>query len=237
MGKNDTTDYRGPDCAACRVMACDAEPGVKTPPGFCPVPAEAELLSEVRRTYLGDGGLRRMAVESARTEAAGYCNATRVEEIMDFARRMGRRHLGIAHCVGLMQEAKAARDIFTACGFEVSTACCKVGSIDKEEVGIPDEDKVRPGTYEPMCSPLGQAALLAQAGTQFNVVMGLCVGHDSMFFMHSEAPVTVLVAKDRVLGHNPVAVLDTVHSYYRRLTQPQALRLVDSIRPEHPGPM
>lgn len=138
---------------------------------------------------------------------------------MDFARRMGWRRLGIAHCVGLMAEAKAARDIFVAGGFEVFTACCKVGSIDKEVVGLKDEEKVHPGQYEAMCSPVGQAALLAKAKTEFNVVMGLCVGHDSLFFKHSKAPVTVLVAKDRVLGHNPVAALYTSHSYYRRLAQ------------------
>ena len=33
-----------------------------------------------------------------------------------------------------------------------------------------------------------------------NVLIGLCVGHDSLFFRFSEAPVTVLVAKDRVMG-------------------------------------
>jgi uncharacterized metal-binding protein len=182
------------------------------------MPAEAELLSEVRSRYLEEPELHRMAVESARTEAAGYCRATRVEEVMDFARRMGWRHLGIAHCAGLMDEARIARDILLAGGFEVSSVCCKVGALDKEEMGIADEEKVRPGEFEPLCSPIGQAALLAKAGTQFNVLIGLCVGHDSMFFMHSKAPVTVLVAKDRVLGHNPVAALYTAHSYYRRLT-------------------
>jgi uncharacterized metal-binding protein len=180
---------------------------------------EPELLSEAGRAYLTDPVLQRMAVESARTEAAGYCKATRVEEIMDFARRMGWHHLGIAHCIGLMEEARAARAIFLAGGFEVSTVCCKTGSIDKEEVGIRDDEKVRPGEYEVLCNPVAQAGLLAQAGTEFNVLIGLCVGHDSMFFMHSKAPVTVLVAKDRVLGHNPVAALYQTHSYYRRLTQ------------------
>jgi len=210
--------YDGPTCALCGVKACTAEPATKTPPDFCPMPVEPELLADVERAYLEDPSLKRMAVESARTEAAGYCRATRVEEIMDFARRMGWTRLGIAHCVGLMQEAKAARDIFVAGGFAVSTVCCKAGSIDKERVGIRDDEKVRPGQYEAMCSPVGQAALLHKAGTQFNVVIGLCVGHDSLFFMHSKAPVTVLVAKDRVLGHNPVAALYTSHSYYRRLT-------------------
>lgn len=180
--------------------------------------AESGPLDDVRTSYLEDDELRRMAVESARTEAAGYGRSTRVEEIMDFARRMGWRHLGIAHCIGLMQEARAAREIFLAGGFEVSTVCCKVGSIDKEDVGLADDEKVRPGEFEPLCSPVGQAALLDEAGTDFNVVIGLCVGHDSMFFANSTAPVTVLVAKDRVLGHNPVAALYTSHSYYRRLT-------------------
>jgi uncharacterized metal-binding protein len=215
-------EYDGPTCVLCGVKACTVAPETKTPPGFCPMPAEPELLAEVERAYLADPNLRRMAVESARTEAAGYCKATRVEEIMDFARRMGWQRLGIAHCVGLMQEAKAARDVFVAGGFEVFTVCCKAGSIDKEQVGIRDEEKVRPGQYEAMCSPVGQAALLHKAGTEFNVVIGLCVGHDSLFFMHSKAPATVLVAKDRVLGHNPVAALYTSHSYYRRLTETSA---------------
>jgi len=216
------SEYDGPTCVLCGVKACTAAPETKDPPGFCPMPAEAELLSEVEQAYVSDPQLRRIAVESARTEAAGYCKATRVQEIMDFAGRMGWRRLGIAHCVGLMQEAKAARDIFLAGGFEVYTVCCKAGSIDKERVGIRDEEKVRPGQYEAMCSPVGQAALLDKAGTQFNVVIGLCVGHDSLFFAYSKAPVTVLVAKDRVLGHNPAAALYTSHSYYRRLTEKPA---------------
>ena len=84
-----------------------------------------------------------------------------------------------------------------------------------------DEEKVHPDHFEALCNPVAQATLLARAGTQLNVVIGLCVGHDSLFFMHSQAPVTVLVAKDRVLGHNPVAALYTSHSYYRRLKERQ----------------
>ena len=211
------TEYTGPVCAICAVKACNVEPGTKTPPPFCPMLAEPEVLEEVERAYMEQEDLRKMARESARTEADGYCKRTRIEEIMDFARRIGAHKLGIAHCIGLMEEAKLAREIFMAGGFEVYTVCCKVGSIDKESLGLKDEEKVTPGQYEPTCSPVGQAAILAQAGTQLNVVIGLCVGHDSLFFMHSQAPTTVLVAKDRVLGHNPVAALYTSHSYYRRL--------------------
>jgi len=180
---------------------------------------EPELLADAERAYLEDPNLQKMAVESAKTEAAGYCKATRIEEIMDFAKRMGWNRLGIAHCIGLMREARIAREIFAANGFEVFSACCKVGAIDKERMGVKDEDKVQPGHFEAMCSPVGQAALLAKAGTQFNVVIGLCVGHDSLFFMRTKAPATVLVAKDRVLGHNPVAALYTRHTYYQRLVE------------------
>jgi uncharacterized metal-binding protein len=214
-------DYTGPICAKCHVQACRAEPGSIQPPAFCPMLAEAELLAEVERAYLEPGELQMLAQASARTESAGYCRTTRVEDTMDYARRIGAKKLGIAHCVGLMDEARLAQDIFIAGGFEVYTVCCKVGSISKEAIGLKDEEKVRPGQYEALCSPIGQAALLAEAGTQLNVVIGLCVGHDSLFFMHSKAPATVLIAKDRVLGHNPVACLYTSRSYYRRLREPQ----------------
>ena len=206
-------------CPLCGVKACSAEPGAKDPPPFCPMTDDAELLEDVERAYTENEEVHRLALESARTEAAGYGRTTRIEDIMDFARRIDAKVLGIAHCTGLMQEAKAAREIFLANGFEVHAVCCKVGSISKESVGLKDEEKVRPGQHESLCSPVGQAALLARAGTQLNVVIGLCVGHDSLFFKHSEAPATVLIAKDRVLGHNPAAALYTSHSYYRRLTE------------------
>mgnify|MGYP003732769025 FL=1 len=206
-------------CPECGVRACCAEPGTKNHPSFCPMPDQSEVLEEVKHLYLEKEDLRALACGSARTEADGYCERTRVEEIIDFARRLNVEKIGIAHCAGLMREAKLASDIFKAAGFEISAVCCKVGSIPKEEMGIKDEEKVSPGQYEALCNPIGQATMLANAGTQLNVVIGLCVGHDSLFFMHSKAPATVLVAKDRVTGHNPVAALYTSHSYYSRLTQ------------------
>ncbi|WP_297234869.1 DUF1847 domain-containing protein [uncultured Flavonifractor sp.] len=42
-----------------------------------------------------------------------------------------------------------------------------------------------------------------------------CVGHDSLFYKYSDALVTTLVAKDRVLGHNPAAALYNAESYYK----------------------
>ena len=66
-----------------------------------------------------------------------------------------------------------------------------------------------------------QAKLLNAAKTDFNVVIGLCVGHDSLFYKYSDALCTTLVTKDRVLGHNPAAALYQTESYYKRLLTDQ----------------
>jgi uncharacterized metal-binding protein len=50
--------------------------------------------------------------------------------------------------------------------------------------------------------------------------MGLCIGHDSLFFRYAKALTTVLVAKDRVLGHNPVVALQLADSYYSKVWGP-----------------
>jgi uncharacterized metal-binding protein len=68
-----------------------------------------------------------------------------------------------------------------------------------------------------MCSPIAQAMILNGEKTDFNILVGLCVGHDSLFLKYAEAFSTVLVAKDHVLGHNPSAALYTAESYYSRL--------------------
>ena len=97
------------------------------------------------------------------------------------------------------------------------SVCCKAGSIDKLELGLTEANKVRPDTFEPACNPVAQAKLLNRAQTDMNVIVGLCVGHDMLFNKHSEAPVTTMVVKDRVAGHNPVSVLYGQNFYYKRL--------------------
>jgi len=68
-----------------------------------------------------------------------------------------------------------------------------------------------------MCNPISQAMVLNDDKTDFNILLGLCVGHDSLFIKYANAYTTVLVVKDRVLGHNPVAALYTADGYYQRL--------------------
>lgn len=204
-------------CALCKVQACRNEPGTRPLPAFCPAASAPEVLEQARQVYQSDAQVKALANTAARVEATGYCRWPRVQEVMEFAWRLGVSHLGIASCVGLLHEAGLLQEILEANGFQVSSVCCKVGSIPKEAIGLQDADKVRPGQYESLCNPVAQAFLLNQAATGLNIAVGLCVGHDSLFFRHSQAPVTVLVAKDRVTGHNPVAALYTGKSYYSRL--------------------
>jgi uncharacterized metal-binding protein len=171
------------------------------------------------RTKYNEPNTRRISQESARVEATGYCEWTRVQETMEFAKRLGIQKLGIAFCIGLRREAKALADIYKDNGFEVVSVCCKSGSIPKEEIGLRDDEKVRPGQYESVCNPVGQALIMNTEETGLNVILGLCVGHDSLFIKNSEALVTCLVAKDRVLAHNPVGALYTSKSYYSRLSR------------------
>ena len=191
--------------------------------------ATADLSAEERadlvKLYGGDSRDAAIAQASAEVEGRFYGKINRVEETIAFARRIGARRIGIATCVGLIEETKVLVEILRTAGFETRTALCKVGSIDKTEIGVPDALKINRGSgFEACCNPILQARLLNRENTGLNVIMGLCVGHDSLFNRHSEAPVTTLVAKDRVLGHNPVAGLYTVKSYSRRMLDKERLR-------------
>jgi uncharacterized metal-binding protein len=133
---------------------------------------------------------------------------------------MGYRRLGVAFCAGLHDEARALVEILEAQDFEVASVACKAGATPKEFLGLADGQKVRIGEFESMCSPIAQAVILNDWRTDLNILVGLCVGHDSLFLKHAAAPCTVLVAKDRVLGHAPAAALHTSSSYYGWLRKP-----------------
>lgn len=163
---------------------------------------------------------------------------SRLEEILTLAHRMGVTHVGITFCVGLRGEAETLSRILETNGFEVSSACCKTGATPKEEIGIREEEKVRPGRPEMICNPVAQAELLNRERVQFAIVLGQCAGHDAATFRHLIPPVVCLVAKDRVLAHNPVAAL-TVPGQQReaRFTAPGAGEIRrDLQRPGAAGP-
>ncbi len=199
------------NCAVCGVTGCRTGT-MEGLPADCPM-ATGDLPDSLPIYH--DPEVRRVAQVAAQVEAEGYMRWTRVEETMEFARRLGFTRLGLAFCAGLREEARILARVLRANGFTVISAMCKTGSVPKEEIGLLDCQKVRPGTREPMCNNIGQALLMNRAGTQLNIIFGLCVGHDALFIKHSEALVTCLVAKDRVLAHNPIGALNTSYGYYR----------------------
>lgn len=199
------------ECAGCKTFVCN-KAREDLAPENCPMRLTG--LTDTRQMY-GDPETRKVAQASAIVEAVGYCRWTRVEETIEFARRLGVERLGLAFCVGLRKEAAVLMRVLESNGFEVVSVACKTGAIPKEEIGLRDEDKVRPGNPEPMCNPIAQARLMNAARTGLNIILGLCVGHDSLFIKHSEALVTCLVAKDRVLAHNPIGAIYCAEGYYR----------------------
>jgi len=230
MTTTTTTKDVPPQCAFCgiEVKLCRAEEG--TGPGFCPTRNKGEIVAASLPKYKKRGTMR-FAKTASLQEAECYVRRderpfvmrpvkTRVEEIIEFAKRMDYRKLGVAFCIGLMREANTFVRILKKHGFDVVSVCCKVGGVPKEFLGIDEDEKVKTGTYETMCNPIAQADILNDAETDFNILIGLCVGHDSLFFKHAKALTTVLVAKDRVLGHNPAAALYGAEGYFQRLMNP-----------------
>jgi len=199
-------------CIDCAVKNCNKMD--KTYPDFClTTHMDEEVLNEAMECYNEDEN-RKVTIAAAEVEYENYCKHTRVEEIMDFAKKINAKKIGIATCVGLLKESRILADILRRHGFEVYGVSCKAGTQKKTSVGIPECCE---GVGVNMCNPILQAKLLNKAKTDLNVVVGLCVGHDSLFYKYSEALTTTAVTKDRVLGHNPVAVLYTADSYYSKL--------------------
>lgn len=173
-----------------RVLSC-ADCGVvncdvqnKKYPAFCLTTHMDEETKHHAMERYEEEDNRRIVQTAAEVEYEGYLRWCRVRETIEFASRMGFHKIGIA---------------------------CKAGAVPKTEMGI-DKKCCEIGVNS--CNPILQAELLNKEKTEMNIVMGLCVGHDSLFYKYSDAIVTTLVTKDRVTGHNPAAALYTANSYY-----------------------
>ena len=199
-------------CARCAVRACSEENPEKLPKN-CPM-RDGERMDEAFAAYALPEN-HDFYVTASELEALGYCQWPRLKETIELCLRMGYKRVGLAFCRGLRKEAAVVDDLLRRAGLEVVSVICKTGGVDKTKVGIDAERKVHPGQFEPMCNPIAQAKLLNGQHTQFNIALGLCVGHDSMFYKYSDALVTTLVAKDRVTGHNPAAAIYCSEGYFK----------------------
>ena len=216
-------------CARCTIKLSERicrNPDGKSLPN-CPTRDKQQLLKMSQEAY-EKPAVTEFARQASIQEAEGYSNRElgydfvrpakpRIVEIMEFSKKMDYKRIGLAFCAGLTKEAKAVDRLFSSNGFDLTSVICKVGRVPKEAIGIQDDQKIAIGCFESMCNPILQAMVLNDAKTELNVLLGLCVGHDSLFLQHAKAPCTVLAAKDRLLGHNPLAAIYTIDGYYRAL--------------------
>ncbi len=184
------------NCAVCGKKSCD----------------DGDMCKEIEMDYMAkyDDPENRSIFETAsKVESEGYMKLTRLQEIIKFSQDIGYKHIGIAFCIGLEDEAKILYKILKQ-HFRMSSICCKVCSVNKDDMGIV---KIIEDSYEAMCNPIAQAEILNKRKTDMNIICGLCIGHDILFTKHSVPPVTTFIVKDRILGHNPAASL---YSNYTR---------------------
>jgi uncharacterized metal-binding protein len=222
-----------PRCARCPTRVCenhgmkasDGPPTLEKAPAFCPMRLVPGVITEALSEY-DKPEVREFARLASLQEFECYerlpdgfrTKIPRIEELIQFARKCGYKRLGIAHCGGLANEARLLTDVLENKGFEVVSVCCKVGAVPKEKLGLKDEEKIAgPGNWESMCNPIAQAEIINNSNVDMAVMLGLCIGHDTLFIKYCRVPMTVLAVKDRVMGHNPLAALYLSGSYYRRL--------------------
>lgn len=221
--------HTAPSCAKCDVEGsiriCQAEGGSAAK--GCPTLQSRDILQEANKEYeTPDVG--NFARQASLQESACYTNRhvqpyvmqptkTRVVEICEFADKMNYKRLGLAFCLGLAKEAAIVGNLLMNRGFDVISVACKAGRSPKTLLGLEKGDTIHQDEKESMCNPIFQAELLNHEKTDFNILLGLCVGHDSLFFKYADAPVTVLAVKDRVTGHNPLAAIYLSDSYFQKI--------------------
>ena len=172
-------------CVNCGVRVCE-DSDIESTPEFCPRRYAREALEEAQEVSASDPEVSKYIGAATSVAKEGNGQWTRVQELIEFAKRIGISKLGLAFCVGLKEEATMLAKILESHGFDLASVAC---------------------TVEGGCNPVGQALILNQMKTELNIMMGLCMGDDIVFSKFSQAPVTTIVVKDRVTYHNPVAPL------------------------------
>jgi len=123
---------------------------------------------------------------------------SRMQEIIEFAKRMNYQKLGIAYCYGMEQQAKEIETILTDEWFEVSAVSCSVGGLKQSEVNTTS------CIHKVSCNPLGQAEQLNAEKVDLTLVVGICLGHDILLNRNLGMDFTTLVVKDRKYNHAPL---------------------------------
>lgn len=205
-------------CTDCKAWACFPDVSIKKTwkrgaPPYCPANAQEEVCEKAKAKYSGEtwkfarnttlieNGCYAIRPDTGTAALPMITLHPRAEEIIMLAKVSGFKKLGLAFCIEMQKEASLYTDILEKNGFEVAAVCCKAGGIPKEEMGITKEKKlIGPDSEETICSGLIMAELLNSENTEMNILMGLCVGQDVLFYKYADAFTVPFVIKDRVYG-------------------------------------
>jgi uncharacterized metal-binding protein len=220
-----------PQCAKCSEAYCQRAPleTIKKDrlPEFCPIKTSEETIKKVVGRY-GKDDVKRIYLPATIAEKEAYecvrgvrmAVRPRIKELIEFGILIHANKIGMAFCAGMRDEAGRVVRFLEKSGFSVASVLCKCGGIDKTKLHVGKKYKIDdPLKFEAGCNPILQAQLLNDAKTDINVIVGLCLGHDMLFTMNSKAPVTTLIVKDRLLGHNPVIALYS--NYHKSIIESQ----------------
>ena len=127
-------------------------------------------------------------------------NKSRLQELIDFAKISGFKKIGVANCKGVQELADRFIALLREQGLEVVSVNCKESGL--KGCSICEDIK------GPCCDPLYQAAVLNEAETEFNINVGLCLGHGLLFQKYSHAEVTTFLVKDFATKHKPIESLE-----------------------------
>ena len=188
-----------PQCAKCPSVYCSHMPleeiNKELLPNFCPMKTNEEIVKSAIEKY-GEDDVKKIYVPATVTEKEAYeyvrgalmAVRPRIKEIIEFGKLVHAKKLGVAFCAGLHDEAARIVTILEKAGFTVASVRCKCGAVDKTKLNVAKEYKIGdPSKFEAACNPIVQAKLLNDAGTDINIIVGLCVGHDMLFTMNSKA--------------------------------------------------
>jgi uncharacterized metal-binding protein len=172
-------------------------------PAWCAATQFRDVIERTKTQYSGPDNLD-IYQAAGKVVQSGYGKWPRIQEAIEFARELKLSKIGLASCVSLINELGLVAQLFSGAGFDVVSSACQIGRVSPSDRGVIIDTTDHRGL---MCNPIAQAEICNSAGTQLNFILGLCLGHDILFMRQSKAPVSVLIVKDRVTGHNPAAAL------------------------------
>ena len=193
------------NCAVCNLKSCTKR-DLGHLPKICPT-RESDIQKEAMRLYSEEED-RLIAYNAALVEKEGAGKVPRIQETINFIKKCNFKKIGIIFCMTLGKEANMVEKLLEENDLDVVGVMCKNGGFLKSDLGVVEKPTGEITKKDIMCNPIGQALYLNQQKTDFNIMLGLCVGHDTLAIKHLESPVTILAVKDRVYNHNPLAALN-----------------------------